>query len=216
MKQLKEKIAEYDKNKAEQVSADILTIMDQATLNLRSTGIENNALKTNDLAPEFSLNNHNNLSKSLNEYLKESIIILSFYRGGWCPYCNMELHALQEHLPEIEKLGARLVAISPEVPDHSLSTHEKNELVFDILYDQGNTVAKEYGLVFKLPDVLRPIYDKFGLDIPDHNGDDTFELPMPATYIINQQGKIIYHFVNSDYTRRAEPSDLIEIIKKIQ
>ena len=212
MIQLREEIAKYDRNKAEQVPADILTVMDQATLDLRATGIENNTVKTNDIAPEFSLKNHNDVAISLNKSLKDSLLILSFYRGGWCPYCNMELNALQQFLPEIEKVGAKLVAISPEVPDHSLSTHEKNELAFDILYDQGNKVAKKYGLVFKLPEVLRPIYDKFGLDIPDHNGDDTFELPMPATYIINQQGKIIYHFVDSDYTKRAEPSELVEIL----
>jgi peroxiredoxin len=215
MKLLIDEIAEYDVQKKEQVPSDILQIMDQATKDLKSAGVENNALKTHDTAVDFSLKNHIGKSKSLKDYLDASIVILSFYRGGWCPYCNMELHALQALLPEIENTGAKLVAISPEVPDHSLSTHEKNELAFDILYDQGNKVASEYGLVFKLPEVLRPIYDNFGLDIPDHNGDETFDLPMPATYIINQKGKIIYHFVDSDYTKRAEPSKLIDVISKM-
>jgi peroxiredoxin len=121
----------------------------------------------------------------------------------------MELNALQQKLPEIEQTGAKLVAISPETPDNSLTTQERNTLAFDILYDQGNTVAKTFGLVFELPQVLRPIYERLGLDIPGHNGDETFELPVPATYIINREGKILYHFIDADYTRRSEPEEIV-------
>ncbi len=212
---LREEIAEYDKNKAKQVPNDILQIMDQATRYLKEKNIENKAIRTNDIAPEFNLLNHENESKSLKQYLEKSLVVLSFYRGGWCPYCNMELHALQELLPDIEKAGARLLAISPEVPDHSLSTHINNKLTFDILYDKGNAVAKEFGLVFELPEVLKPIYDNFGLDIQGHNGDDTFKLPIPATYIINQRGQVLYDFVDADYTKRSEPREIIDILNKI-
>jgi len=96
------------------------------------------------------------------------------------------------------------------MPDHSLSTIEKNELAFDVLYDKGNRVAESFGLVFVLSEVLRPIYENLGINIPGHNGDTTFKLPIPATYIINQQGEIIYHFVDVDYTQRSEPADIIK------
>ncbi len=213
MKSLKEQIAEYDAEKVKQVPADILEIMDQATNHLKDSKLENNALKTQDIAPEFSLPNQKNEQQSLRSLLSQSAIVLSFYRGGWCPYCNLELYALQQILPEIEAYGAKLIAISPEVPDHSLSTQEKNNLTFDILYDKGNQLAKQFGLVFTLAEELRPIYDKFDLDIPDHNGDDSFELPMPATYIISQSGRIHYHFINADYTQRSEP---VEVLKHLQ
>lgn len=141
--------------------------------------------------------------------------VLGFYRGGWCPYCNMELNALQKVLSEIEQAGAKLVAISPEVPDHSLATMEKNELTFDVLYDEGNRVAKTFGLVFELPEVLRPLYDELGIDIIGHNGDNSFQLPMPATYIISQQGEILYHFIDADYTKRSEPAEIIEKLREM-
>jgi peroxiredoxin len=100
------------------------------------------------------------------------------------------------------------------MPDHSLSTREKNELAFDVLYDKGNTVAELFGLVFELPEVLRPIYANFGIDIPKYNGDSTFKIPMPATYIINQEGKIQYHFVDADYTKRSEPAEIVAQLQR--
>jgi peroxiredoxin len=117
-------------------------------------------------------------------------------------------------LAQIEQAGAKLVAISPETPDHSLSTREKNKLAFDVLFDKGNKVAESFGLVFVLPEVLRPIYENYGLDIPGHNGDSTFELPMPATYIINQKGEVLYNFVDADYTKHLEPVEIIKILNE--
>lgn len=102
------------------------------------------------------------------------------------------------------------MAISPETPDHSLSTHEKNKLAFDVLYDKGNTAAKDFGLVFELPQELRPIYEKLGIDITSYNGDTTFTLAIPATYIIGQDRKITYHFIDADHTKRVEPSLIIK------
>lgn len=107
------------------------------------------------------------------------------------------------------------MAISPEMPDFSLSTRKKNELAFDVLSDQGNKVAQQFGLVLELPEILRPIYMKMGIDIQKHNGDDQFRIPIPATYIISPEGEIVYHFVNIDHTQRPEPADIVEILKKI-
>lgn len=216
MSNLTEQIAAYEKEKKERVPADILQVMDNATNELKEIGIEKIAIKVGDTAPDFSLANHNGEDRTLSGLLADSPLVLSFYRGGWCPYCNLELAALQRALPEIEELGAKLVAISPETPDHSLSTREKNELAFDVLYDKGNVVAETYGLVFKLSEELRPIYEKFGIDVPEFNGDDTFRLPIPATYVIRQDGKVLYAFADADYTKRLEPSTVVEALKLLQ
>lgn len=134
---------------------------------------------------------------------------------GWCPYCNIELRALQAALPEISAHEATLVAVSPETPDQSLSTAEKNSLEFSVLSDLGNRVAREYGLVFTLPESLRPVYADFGIDIPTRNGDDSFDLPVPATYVIDQNGNVRFAFVNADYRQRAEPSDILSSLSKL-
>jgi peroxiredoxin len=120
---------------------------------------------------------------------------------------------LQLELPKIESLGAQLVAISPNLPDKSLSTMEKNHIAFEVLSDVGNRVARDFGLVFTLSEELRPIYASFGIDIPAFNGDDTFELPMPATYVIDTHGIITYAFVDPDYTKRLEPGEIVNVLK---
>ena len=120
---------------------------------------------------------------------------------------------MQLALPEIEALGAQLVTVSPELPDKSLTTAERNDLAFEVLSDVGNKVAREFGLVFSLAEKLRPIYASFGIDIPAYNGDDTFELPMPATYVIDTDGTILHAFVDTDYTKRLEPAEIVEILK---
>jgi peroxiredoxin len=210
MNTLSAKIAEYNAQKAANVPQDILDTMDQATHTLEQSGIADNSLRSGDRAPDFDLPNHTGESRRLTGMLDESSVVLSFYRGGWCPYCNLELNALQQRVEEIEGMSARLVAISPEMPDKSLSTRERHGLSFDILYDQGNRVAELFGLVFTLPESLRPIYEKFSLDIPGYNGDDSFELPMPATYIITRDGTIVHDFVDPDYTHRMEPQEIID------
>ena len=215
MSLLKEKIAAFDRQKAETVPQEILTTMEWTTRELKESPLEGQALKTGERAPDFELPNHLGEKRQLQKYLDEAPVVLSFYRGGWCPYCNMELAALQKALPDIRRAGATLVAISPETPDHSLSTREKNDLAFDILFDEGNRVAERYGLVFELAPELRPIYSRIGIDIPGHNGDDSYRIPMPATYIINQAGEILYDFVDADYTRRSEPAEIIEILRRL-
>ncbi len=120
---------------------------------------------------------------------------------------------MQLALFEIEALGAQLVTVSPELPDKSLSTAERNAVAFEVLSDAGNKVARDFGLVFSLAEKLRPIYASFGIDIPAYNGDDTFELPMPATYVIDADGTILHAFVDADYTKRLEPAEIVEILK---
>lgn len=186
--------------------------MNKAVVDLANTDIVDNSLKVGKKVPNFSLQNAVGKIVELNSLLVESPVVISFYRGGWCPYCNMELRGLQKYLPQITELGAKLIAISPETPDNSLSTTEKNELTFEVLSDSGNKVAKEFGLVFELPEELRPIYQSFGIDLPAYNGDESFELPIAATYVIASDGTVIHAFVNPDYTQRLDPEEIINVL----
>jgi peroxiredoxin len=122
---------------------------------------------------------------------------------------------LQQALPKIESLGAKLVAISPQLPDNSLSTAEKLALTFEVLSDVGNKVARDYGLVYTMPEEMRTIYQDFGIDLPAANGDESYELPMPATYVIEKNGIIRLAFVDIDYTKRLDPEDVITALEKI-
>ena len=198
------------------ISAETQTVMEQATIELINTGIAEQTLQVGDTLPPISLPNAVGKTVNIQELLTQGAVVISFYRGQWCPYCNLELRALQQALPDILANGASLVAISPQTPDNSLSTTEKNELTFEVLSDIGNQVAKQLGLVFPLPEQLRPIYQNFGIDLPAHNGDTTFELPIPATYVISRDGKVVQAFVNPDYTQRIEPLSIIETLQKLQ
>ncbi|NET76632.1 peroxiredoxin-like family protein [Okeania sp. SIO1F9] len=195
-----------------QLPEDAKEKMNKAVVDLANSDIVDNSLKVGAKVPNFSLPNAVGKIVELNSLLVESPVVISFYRGGWCPYCNMELRGLQKYLPQITELGAKLIAISPETPDNSLSTTEKNELTFEVLSDGGNQVAKEFGLVFELPEELRPIYQSFGIDLPAYNGDESFELPIPATYVIASDGTIIHAFVNPDYTQRLDPEEIINVL----
>ena len=194
-------------------SEEVIKVMAKATSDLINAKIEQQSLKVGDRVPNFKLPNAVENEVELRSILARGAVVISFYRGGWCPYCNLELRALQEYLPEITALGATLVAISPETPDNSLSTQEKNELTFEVLSDRSNQIAQQFGLVFTLPQELRPIYEQFGIDIPAYNGDSTFELPIPATYIVAPDGKIIHSFVNADYTQRLDPAEILKVLK---
>jgi len=152
----------------------------------------------------------------LNDYLKKGPVVLTWYRGGWCPYCNMTLHYLQEQLPNFQLKGASLLALTPEIPDQSMSTIEKHQLQFEVLSDVGNKVAKQYGIVFKLTDAVADSYQK-AFDLHAFNGDESDELPLAATYVIDQNGQIVYTFLDADYRNRAEAKDILaalDLIKK--
>ena len=142
-------------------------------------------------------------------------MVLAFYRGHWCPYCNVALRALQQALPQFRGAGARLMAISPETPDHSMSLIERQKLEYDVLSDAGNRVARDFGLAFKLPESVRPVYERLGITLPAFNGDESFELPVPATYVIDRDGRIRWAHVDADYTKRAEPAQILAALNQI-
>lgn len=172
------------------------------------------ALKVGDKAPQFTLKNALGKKVKLSTLLKNGNVVLTWYRGGWCPYCNRALQGWQEVLAEIKAQGATFVALTPELPDYSLSTKEKHQLAFEILTDLNNEVASRYGLVFTLDENTAVRYEK-GFGLSAYNGNHLNQLPMPATYIINQKGVIVYAFVNADYTQRANTEEVIKKLKEI-
>jgi peroxiredoxin len=178
-------------------------------------GLAEQAVNVGSKFPDFALPNADNTNVPLSTLLKKGPLVISFYRGAWCPYCNLEINALQSRLADIQAAGAQLIAISPQTPDKSSDQVNTSKLTFDVLSDSNNKLAKQCGLVFTLPESLRPIYAAWELDIPGHNGDDTFELPMPATFIIASNGTIKYAFIEMDYTQRLEPDIIIEQLKQL-
>jgi len=215
MQTLQSTIDEYNAKKGESMPAEVLETMARTTSELKGSGIENKALRAGDRIPDFSLPNQYGEIRRLADYLAESPVVLNIYRGGWCPYCNFEMKALADALPEIKATGARLIGMSPESPEHAQDTAAQNNIGIEILSDAGNVVSENMGLVFSLAEELRPIYHGAGLDIPAHNGDDTFLLPVPATYIIGMDGIIKFDFINADYTHRLEPQDIVAILKEM-
>lgn len=177
---------------------------------------EGKGLKKGAKAPNFTLPDASGKSVELYDHLKQGPVILTFYRGNWCPYCNMELRAYQQIIGEIHGAGAELLAISPQTPDHSMSVQEKHDLEYKVLSDVGNKVSSKFNLVYQLPEYLVEIYKDNKLDVDKYNGDDEWTLPVSATYIISSDGTIVYEYTKADYKDRVEPSKVLEELKKIQ
>lgn len=208
-------IAEFQAGMLPNVPAETMQLLQQAGQEIAALGIEQQALKTGDRCPDFSLNNGRGEAITSQQLLSKGPLVISFYRGAWCPYCNLEIRTLSSSLAEIRAQGAELVAISPQIPAKAEQQSTELKLDFEVLSDSENALARQFGLVFTLPAVLRPVYQAWQLDIPAHNGDQRFELPVPATYVVDREGLIRYHFVDSDYTRRLEPASIIEQLKHL-
>jgi len=212
-KSLTIQLEEMSAGSKEKVPPEKRKVMEDAIENLRKTHITDHALKVGDKMPPFELPDGNKKMVSSKTLLKKGPLIVVFYRGGWCPYCNLQLHDLQKYLPQIKGLGAELVAISPQTPDNSLSTAQKDKLSFYVLSDVGSKVGKKFGLVYKLPKKLQGLYKEFGIDLEKSNATRKWELPLAATYVIKQDGRISYVFLDVDYKKRAETKDLIDELK---
>lgn len=184
-------------------------IYGKAAAALAETDILETALREGDTAPMFELPDALGKPVSLADLLETGPVIISFYRGAWCPYCNLELNALQRELDSAEAAGATLVAISPNVPDESLSLIEKHGLSFPVLSDHENLVAKQFNIVFEMEEGLVEHYKEIGRNIDKMNGSEKWEVPVPATYVIDQQGVIRYAYVDLNHRVRAEPADVI-------
>jgi len=197
-------------------SREALTIMHRATAELSASGLAGRALKASDVAPDFTLNDADGDAVSARRLLAKGPLVVSFYRGVWCPYCNLELQALEAVLPEIKARGASLVAISPQTAPNSRKSMRENRLTFPILSDAMSEVADAFGIRFALPDDLVDLYKSFKNDLPAFNGDPAWVLPMPARFVIGTDGVIAYAEVNPDYTRRPDPSELLPTLDSLR
>jgi len=191
----------------------VIEAMHRATAELKASGQAERAMKTGDKAPPFSLKDAEGGVVSSSELLATGPLIVSFYRGVWCPYCNMELQALQSALPAYKKRGAQLVAISPQTQPNSRRSARENGLTYPILCDTRGEIGAAFGLKFSLPQYLAAFYQKAGIDLPRINDDPEWTLPMPARYVIAPSGIILYADVNPDYTRRPEPEALLPALR---
>ena len=182
---------------------------------LRAEFASESAIGVDDPAPDFALPNATAKSVVLKDLLRSGPVVLTFYRGGWCPYCNIQLRAYQGVLPEITGLGGRLVAISPQLPDNSLDTVNKNALTFDVLSDVGNKVARQYGLVYALPEEIRSALRSNNKPLPSINGDESWELPVPATFVVASDQHVALAYIEVDYRKRLEPEALLTCLKSL-
>ncbi|MDZ4769912.1 MAG: peroxiredoxin-like family protein [Chloroflexota bacterium] len=184
---------------------DLFALRQRETDNLIASGIAKQSFSIGESAPDFTLPNAQGGDLTLSVTLKKGPVVLTFYRGEWCPYCNLTLAAYQSMLPQIQHAGATLIAVSPQQPDFARSMIDKANLTFPVLSDLGNHVARRYRLVFTLPESLR----QYSAVIPQSNGDESWELPMPATFVIQPDGAIRLAFIPPDYTQRLEPSAIM-------
>lgn len=211
---LAEELSSFKENFIARVDPARLATIEAHIERARSDGIAANALSVGAVAPAFSLSNQSGRTVSLREVIETGPVIVVFYRGGWCPYCNLQLRAYQRLLPELDAAGVRLVAISPQAPDASMSTAEKNALAIDVLSDIGSSVARAYGIAYTLPPELQALYAQVGHALPDINGDDSWTLPVPATFVIGQDGRVLAAQVDIDYRKRLEPAEALHIARQ--
>jgi peroxiredoxin len=205
--------ADFEGNKA---PPQVVAVMHRATADLIASGQAERALKAGMKAPDFALPDAHGGTVRSAELLKKGPLVLTFYRGVWCPYCNMDLQAIEATANEIRALGASLVAISPQTAPSRRKSERENELSFPILSDHGNALANQFGLRYRLPDELISVYKGFGNDLAIGNGEDSWTLPMPARYVVGTDGTIDYAEVNADYTRRPDPSEFLPVLRRLQ
>ena len=197
----------------DRVGPEIARLVEDDNASLASLAVK--AAKAGDLFPAVTLKDQTGADIDLGALYADERLVVTFYRGGWCPYCNLELRAYQQRLAEIEALGARLIAVSPETPDNTLSTAEKNDLAFTVISDAKGALAEALGVRFELSPAIRDLYIKFGHDLPLQNADDRWSLPMPATFVVDKGGRIVHAFVDPDYRKRLDLSVVIATLRAL-
>lgn len=185
-------------------------LFDKKTQELKDSGIEKKIPKVGETFPDLKID-----GKTVSQYLREKPLVITFYRGGWCPYCVKQLKEIDSELSKIEP-SAKLIALSPEQESEVRKTKSKNNLKFTVLSDKKNELARKLGLVFKVDPEVNKEYKLLGLDLEASQGDKSFELPVPATFVIDQNRKIVFAFADADYTKRADTKEIIEAVTKLR
>jgi peroxiredoxin len=188
---------------------------DKLVQGLIDSGADAGALKVGDRVPDFMLPNADGKLVQSSQVFGKRPVVISFYRGMWCPYCSAELNALANVSPRLKEAGASIVAITPEIGGAAKKTKDERRLDFEILCDIDNGVAMEFGLMFRIPDDIQPAYLKIGKKLPLIYGNDSWMLPIPATYVVNKDGVVAHAYVNPDYRDRLDPEDLLPVVAKL-
>ncbi|OXC80432.1 peroxiredoxin-like family protein [Caballeronia sordidicola] len=212
---LKEALTAYKASPKPNFKPEYGAVSGRTIATLVKSGQADRALKTGDRAPVFTLLDQDGESFSSVDMLEKGPLVLTFYRGVWCPFCNIELKALQAALGDIESRGALLAAISQQTTTNNRKSRRENELTFPILSDKGGDVGAAFGLRWTVPDEMREVHKQLGGPLPVFNGEDSWTLPIPARYVIGRDGVIAYSEVNPDYTTRPEPVDLLPVLDRL-
>jgi peroxiredoxin len=211
---LREIFAERKELIAKYVPVETQAIHARAIAELKQQRLAANILPVGATAPEFQLQDHDGKTITSSDLLTKRRLVLCFIRGRWCPFCVAQTEAMNLILPEIERAGGTLVAVSPQTVQQSSFMRDQHKLRFPLLSDAGNKVARQFGLAYRIPDEQRAVYQRAFVNLPFVNGDDSWELPIPATYIVGRDGIVLYASANEDYAERPEPEDIVRALNQ--
>jgi peroxiredoxin len=211
---LREIFAERKDLIAKYVPAETQAIHAQAVAELKTHNFSAKALKVGATIPVFELADQNGKAISSSDLLAKGKLVICFIRGRWCPFCVGQMEAMNSYAPQIESSGASLVAISPQTVKQSFFMHDQHKMRFPLLSDAGNKVARQFELTYRVPAEQEAIYRRAFVNLPFTNGDESWELPIPATFVVDQRGTIIYASANEDYTERPEPADILRVLEQ--
>lgn len=208
---LREIFAERKDLIAKYVPAETQAIHAQAVAELKQQRLAAKTLAVGTKVPQFELQDHDGKIVSSSDLLARGRLVLCFIRGRWCPFCVGQMEAMNLILPQIEQAGAALAAISPQTVKQSFFMHDQHKLRFPLLSDAGNQIARQFGLTYRVPPLEEAVYRRAFVNLPFANGDESWELPIPATYILDRDGWVLYASANEDYTERPEPADIVSL-----
>ena len=209
---LREIFAERRELIAKYVPAETQAVHARAVAHLKQQRLATNILPVGAKFPEFQLQDHDGKSVSSSELLAKGRLVLSFIRGRWCPFCVGQMEAMNLILPEIEQAGGTLAAVSPQTVKQSFFMRDQHKLRFPLLSDAGNNLARQFGLTYRVPDEQKAIYQRAFVNLPFVNGDNSWELAIPATCIVDRDGILLYASANEDYAERPEPEDIVRTL----
>jgi peroxiredoxin len=209
---LREELEERKALAAQYVPDDVQQVNRDTVEQLASSGMTNRILAVGASAPGFELPDQDGKAVSSDELLSHGRLVICFFRGRWCPFCVAQLEAMNRVLSHIEKAGASLIAISPQTAKQSFFMRDQHRLRFPLLSDAGNQVARQFGLVYRVPDEQKQVYSRTFVNLPFLNGDASWELPISATYILERDGRVLYASADPDYTHRPEPEEVVRLL----
>jgi peroxiredoxin len=209
---LGEQFAERKALISQYVPCETQAVHERVVQDLKRAGIAEHALAVGAQAPAFELKDQAGATIRSCDLVATGRLLICFFRGRWCPFCVGQMEALNAALSQVERAGARLIAVSPQTVKQSFLMAEQHRLRFRVLSDPGNRVARQFGLVYRVPEDQQAIYRRVFINLPFVNGDDSWELPIPATYILERDSRVVYARTSPDYTERPEPAELVQTL----